>query len=234
MSLLNKLRSFTEDKRETGYVIVRVEIETPFVDGITFAGDPDHPNFTHTIPEGGLIKTWSKLHFRQEPLPIGTEMEIRMPGIFADCFVGEVITKKNTTPDRFGMVWDIKFHSAYVKVTSISRADGLYVQEVAPALKFRPQGRFIRDTWEDDWESLHDMLENMFIEYEGDPKFFQVTSPQLHDRPNRLDELQVAASQTVNAVVNTEREQKRLEQEREKELKYRAKVAGAKYVNQKK
>lgn len=50
----------------------------------------------------------------------------------------------------------------------------------------------------------------------------------------RVDELKVATSQTVSAMVNTEREKKRLEKEREKELKYRAKVAGAKYVKPKK
>lgn len=50
---------------------------------------------------------------------------------------------------------------------------------------------------------------------------------------HRVNEMKGAAGQTLDAVAQNQRETKRLDKEREKELRYRAKVAGAKYVKPK-
>jgi hypothetical protein len=172
VSLFDRLKSSMAPKeRHSGGIFVDFEIITAHVEGLKHEG--------FEIPKGGVIKAFQILNFYGEPLPISSELTIRIQDEdWVKGFKGEADKKLDEgfiewSREALGPVrWSREVLEAPVKVESIKRINGLYQLETSPALIFDMTDYFGLDNFEQAWDSLDEMLINSVNLYREDAKFF--------------------------------------------------------------
>lgn len=172
MSLFDRLKSaMAPNEKHSGGIFVDFEIITAHVDGIKHEG--------FEIPKGGVIKAFQILNFYGEPLPIGTELTIRIQDEdWVKRFNGAAEKKLDEgfiewSREALGPVrWSREILEIPVMIESIKRINGLYQLETSPALIFDMTDFFGLDNFEDAWDSLDEMLIKSVDLYREDPKFF--------------------------------------------------------------